>query len=168
MKLYTTLLRFALLIVMMAMALPGSDAAKAQPQSDAQIVFLHLRMKDDTLTLVKSASRPGIVKQRRLVEKPGGIYYELVSSSGKPLWQGVTADPLQQRLEYEDPDHPGQLKIKYVKLNEIEFTLRLPFKPEMRRLELYRLAPAAPNSGRPKVARKLIGSIPLMLLGGEQ
>jgi len=161
MKLYNTLLRFAFLLALMAMALPGASAVNAQPQSEAQIVFLHLRMKSDTLALVKSALRPGRVKQRRLVEKSGGIYYEVISASGKSLWQGVTDDPSQQRLEYEDPDHPGELKIKYVELNEAEFTLRIPFKPAMHRLELYRIAPAAPVSGRQKVARQLIGSVPL-------
>jgi hypothetical protein len=161
MKPYNTLLRFALLIALVAMALPGAGAANAQTRSEAQIVFLHLRMKNDTLTLVKSALRPGLVKQRRLVEKSGGIYYEVISSSGKSLWQGVTGDPSQQRLEYEDPDHPGELKTKYVKLNEVEFTLRIPFNPEMSRLELYRMAPAAIAQGRPKVLRKLIGSIPI-------
>jgi len=161
MKLSMTPLGFALLVAMVAMALPGASAANAQPKSEAQIVFLHLRMKNDTLTLVKSALRPGLVKQRRPVEKTGGIYYDVVSSSGKSLWQGVTGDPSQQRLEYEDPDHPGQLKIKYLELKVTEFTLRIPFKPEMNRLELYRMAPAAPDSGRPKVVRKLISSIPL-------
>ncbi|MDL1874332.1 hypothetical protein FBQ85_04065, partial [Cytophagia bacterium CHB2] len=92
MKPHKTLLRFALLITVVAMARSASTA-NAQPQSDAQIVFLHLRMKNDSLTLVKSALRPGRVKQRRLVEKPGGIYYEVISSSGKSLWQGATGDP---------------------------------------------------------------------------
>jgi hypothetical protein len=161
MKPDNTLLRFALLIAVVAMTLSWASAANAQPQSEAQIVFLHLRMKNDTLTLVKSALRPGLVKQRRLVEKTGDIYYEVISSSGKSLWQGVTGDPSQQRFEYEDPDHPGQLKSIHRELKEVEFTLRIPFKPEMRRLELYRMAPTAPDPGRPKVLRKLIGSIPL-------
>ena len=158
MKPHKAILRFVLLIAAVAIALP---AANAQSQSEAQIVFLHVRMKNDTLTLVKSALRPGLVKQRRLVEKAGGIYYEVLSSSGKSLSQGVTADPSQQRLEYEDPDHPGQLKSIHLELKEAEFTLRIPFKPEMHRLELYRMAPAAPASGRQKVVRQLIGSIPL-------
>lgn len=161
MKPCNTLLRFAFLTAVVVIALSGASVANAQTQSDAQIVFLHLRMKNDTLTLVKSALRPGLVKQRRLVEKPGGIYYEVISASGKSLWQCVAADPSQQRLEYEDPDHPGQLKSIHVESNEVEFTLRIPFKPEMRRLELYRMTPAAPDSYRPKVVRQLIGSIPL-------
>lgn len=161
MKLYDTLLRIAFLLALAAMGLSGGSAANAQPQSEAQIVFLHLRMKGDTLTLVKSALRPGVLKQRRPIEKPGGIYYEIVSSSGKLLWKGVAGDPSRQRLEYEDPDHPGRLKIKYVKLNEVEFTLRIPFKAGMSRLELYRLVPAETGQGQPKVLRQLLDSIPL-------
>ncbi len=142
-----------------------TSLVSAQTPDAAQIVFLKIKMKNDTLTLVQSALRPGVLKQKRGGETRGEISYELRSASGKLLWRGAMANPLLQRFEYEDPANPGQLKIKSVKLSEAEFTLRVPFKPETHRIEFYR---QEAGQGWQKVSRHVpLGSILLQLKGSE-
>jgi hypothetical protein len=163
MKLATiTLLGSALFITML-----GASMASGQSPGEAQMVFLHFRMKNDAITLVKASSCSGVVKQRRQTEKLGAIYYEAVSSTGPSLWNGVMDDPTRLRLEYEDPSQSGQMEIKQVKLKEIEFVIRLPFKPELHRVEFYRLELPASAPNKQKLQRRLISSIPLELKGGQ-
>jgi hypothetical protein len=155
-----------LFAVMPLVSLFGASQAKAQSPNAAQIVFLHCKMKNDTLTFVKSNIRPGVVKQRRGGETRGEIAYEVLSSSGELLWHGEIEDPLLQRFEYADPANPGRIKIKYVKLNEGDFTLRLPFKPEAHRIKFYRLESSA-EKDRQKFLRRPIGNIILPINGRE-
>jgi hypothetical protein len=155
-----------LFAVIFVMSLLGASQAKAQSLRTAQIVFLHCKMKNDTLTLVKSNIRPGVVKQKRGSEIRGKISYAMLSSAGKLLWRGAMEDPLLQRFEHADPANPGQIKIKYVKLNEADFTLRLPFEPEAHRIEFYRLESPAERDRR-KISRRPIGSITLPINGNE-
>jgi hypothetical protein len=153
-------LRRALLVFTMAM----TSALPAPTPSAAQIVFLHFKMKNDSITLVKENVRPGVVKQRRGSEARGEISYAMLSSSGKLLWSGTMEDPLLQRFEYEDSSNPGRLKIKFVKLKEAEFTLRMPFKPEAERIEFYRQNSPEAAQSRQKASRHVpLGSIVLQL-----
>ncbi len=150
----------------LAFILAATNALPAQTPSAAQIIFLKFKMKNDTLTLMQSAIRPGVLKQSRGSKTHSEISYEVLSSSGKLLWRGGTEDPLLQRFEYEEPANSGQIKIKYVKLNEAEFTLRMPFMPEARRIEFYR-AKSPADQDRWKILRRPIGSILLQMKGGE-
>ncbi|MGH7451129.1 MAG: hypothetical protein ACRENG_07285 [bacterium] len=143
-----------------------TNSLHAQSPSAAQIVFLHFKMKNDSITLVKSNTRPGVVKQRRGGETRGGIYYDAVSASGKSLWNGVMNDPMVQRIEFSDPADSGRIKIKYVTHKEAEFTLRMPFKPEAHRIEFYRVEPPADQNGR-KILRRPLGSILLQMNGSR-
>jgi hypothetical protein len=168
MKFEVIFLRFgAMLFAVILAILPrGASSANAQTPSAAQIVFLHFKIKNDTITLVKSNTRPGVFKQRRGGETRGGIYYEVVSASGKSLWNGAMADPLVQRIEYSDPADSGRIKIKYVTHLEAEFTLRLPFKPEAHRIEFHRVELPVDQTRR-KILRRPLGSILLQMTGGE-
>jgi hypothetical protein len=154
--------RIALLVFTLAM----TNALPAQTPAAAQIVFLHFKIKNDTITLVKSNIRPGVVKQRRGGETRGEIHYEAVSPSGKLLWNGAMEDPLVQRIEYGDPADSGRIKIKYVTHSEAYFTLRMPFKPEAHRMEFYRVELPVDQNQR-KILRQPIGSIILQMKGGE-
>jgi hypothetical protein len=153
----------ALLVFILA----STSSLPAQTPSAAQIVFLKFKMKNDTLTLVQSAIRPGVLKQKRGSATRGEISYEVLSASGKLLWRGAMADPLLQRFEYEDPAMPSRIKIKSVKLSEAEFTLRVPFNPEAHHIDFYRQNSPEANQGRQKASRQSLGSILLQLKGGE-
>jgi hypothetical protein len=104
-----------------------------------QILFLHLKIQGDAITCLDSSVRPGRLKTPVATERKGSIYLELVSTNGAAVWSEVIADPAVRRLEYEDPAHPGTLKIKEVNLTETEFTVRVPFRRDETKLRVHRL-----------------------------
>ena len=134
----------------------------AQSNSAPQILFLHLRVKNQAVSLMGSVTRPGVLKPPRDAA-PGDLHYELSSASSKPLWKAAVADPTILRLEYEDPPGSGNLKRKTVVLNETEFTVRVPVVPEARRVDFYKLEPAgAPNAkGERAMTRRALGNLSL-------
>jgi hypothetical protein len=147
----------------------GVSELCAQPKDVDQILFLHLRMKDGTLTLVRSATVAGVLKSRRSADKKAPFQLEVETAEGASLWGEKMTDPSVRRYEYEDPDNPGVIKSKVVQLNEVEFTVRVPFKKEARRLSFYRVSqPAekgktliAPDAKSSKPAKELIARIDL-------
>jgi hypothetical protein len=147
----------------------GVSELCAQPKELDQILFLHLRMKGGTLTLVKSATVPGVLKSRRSADKKAPLQLEVETAEGASLWSDTMNDPSVRRYEYEDPDNPGVIKSKVVRLNEVEFTVRVPLKKEARRLSFYRVSPPAekgktliaPDAKSSKPAKELIARIDL-------
>lgn len=146
----------------------GADA-----NNDARIVFLRVRLKADAITLVKATTQPGTLKAPRSPGTKREIQFDLVSNSGAALWSGAMDDPSIERLEYEDPDHPGQIKVKEIKRSEVEFTVRVPWKKEARQVAFYRrgsanqkeikqnTSPAAAEKSRPDAGKKLLGTVVL-------
>jgi hypothetical protein len=55
----------------------GVTGLRAQPKEPDQILFLHLRMKDGALTLVKSSTVPGVLKSRRSADKKAPLQLEV-------------------------------------------------------------------------------------------
>jgi len=136
--------------------------APAQSNSAPQILFLHLRITNEVVSLVSSVARPGVLKAPR--EAAGDdLRYELLSASRKSLWKAGVADPTIRRLEYEEPPGSGNLKHKTLVLKEAEFTIRVPVLAEARRIDFYRLEPSgAPDAeGRRAVTRRSLGSLTL-------
>ena len=140
-----------------------SPSLNAQVVQDQQILFLHLRLTNGVVHLVASTAVPGHLKPAVTTEKPGDLYLELISTNRLSVWTGVVSDPLVHRYEYEDPDHPGQLKAKVVKLDQAEFTVRVPGRKEANQLNIYRLEPPATQSGMAasRPSRTLLGTIEL-------
>lgn len=93
------------------------------------IIFLHLRLADNRITAVKQSRSPGTLKERRGNDRARAIRVDLLSPTGDPLWNTTVADPRFRRLEYEDPDHPGQIKVREVVLTNAEFVVRVPAHP---------------------------------------
>jgi hypothetical protein len=126
-----------------------------------QILFLHLRLKDGVVTLVRSSVKPGRLKTPIASDRKGEIHLELTATNGLSLWSDVMADPTVQRLEYEDPEHPGALKLKEVKVTEAEFIVRVPFHKDAKQLELQRLDRPAnrAEAGAPGTKKKLLGTV---------
>ena len=147
----------SILWVVTIVGLISLDANIAYAQQ--KILFLHLRMQDDTIKLVGSNVRSGISKQARDLETITGIEYEFRSSSGLLLWNGVLEDPSIRRYEFEDSMKSGQITTKEVRLKDVEFTLRVPFKKGMSHVEFYRRGFEKSSSGMHKNTRKLIGAI---------
>jgi hypothetical protein len=130
---------------------------------DEQILFLHLTLSNGVVHLVDSTAVPGHLKPAVTTEKQGDLYLELISTNSLPVWSDVVSDPLVHRYEYEGPDHPGQLKVKEVKLDQAEFTVRVPGRTEVRQLNIYRLDQPAAQSGMAasRPTRTLLGTIKL-------
>ena len=147
----------------LVLLLGSSSKLNAQEARDQQILFLHLRLTNGVVHLVASTAVPGRLKPAVTTEKPGDLYLELISTNRISVWTGVVSDPLVHRYEYEDPDHPRQLKAKVVKLDQAEFTVRVPGRKEANQLNIYRLEPPATQSGMAasRQARTLLGTIQL-------
>jgi hypothetical protein len=126
-----------------------------------QIVFLHLKLKDGAITLLRSSVMPGRLKLPIGSDRKGEIQLELTAMDGSSLWSEVMSDPTLQRFEYEDPAHPGTLKIKEIKVAEAEFTVRVPHHVDARQLKIHRLGtPATATEVRTvRTARKLLGTV---------
>jgi hypothetical protein len=126
-----------------------------------KILFFHLKLKDQVVTLVDSTVRPGRLKAVSVPEKRGIVYLELTSTNGTALWSDVMADPTVQRFEYEDPDQPGSIKAKEVITKETEFTVRVPFHKGAEQLKLFLLDKPANRveAAVSRPARKALGTV---------
>jgi hypothetical protein len=123
------------------------------------MLFLHLKLNAQGLSLVKSTFRPGVLKP---TVNPEGrdLLCEVFSEKGEKLWKRALDDPRVQRVEYEDPPGSGRLKRKEIRREEAEFTLRVPVFSQAQRLDLYSLQPPpAGQKGESSRAKKLCGSI---------
>jgi len=128
-----------------------------------RILFLHLKITNNVISLMESTAATGHLKPTITAEKQGDLYLELTSTNSLPVWTQVVPDPLSRRYEYEDPDRPGQLKVKEVKLDQAEFTVRVPDQKEARQLNIYRLDPPAARSASAALnqTRTLLGTFEL-------
>ena len=134
---------------------------RAQTNSTPQILFLHLKLTNQTVTLVDSVTRPGVLKPPRDAAVDD-LHYELFSASSASLWKAAVANPSILHLEYEEPPGSGQLKRKTVVLDEAEFTARVPLVPEAKQIEFYRLEPSVPNAkGERALTRRSLGTLRL-------
>jgi len=130
----------------------------AQTNAGGQILFLHLKVKDQIITLLDSAAVPGTLKPPRELNE--GLEYRLVSSTGEFLWKGGIDDPRVRRVEYDDPAQPGKLQVKFIRSDEAEFTVRVPVVSSAERVEFDVIEPAVSGTnGSPSTIRKKLGSV---------
>jgi hypothetical protein len=151
--------RWLALLALLSLPAPSLRAAE-EPASG--ILFARLRVKDGTFSLVSVANVPGVLKARRGPAVPRDFQVVLEDVDGKELWMEPVDDPTVQRIEYEDPAHPGKLQVKEIRRTEAEFTVRLPAKAGRRQLAIYRMSeapatavpgPQTPTRIRERVAR---------------
>lgn len=131
-----------------------------------KILFLRLQMQNDSITIVQSNIRAGVLKPVRDTGKAGGIEYQCRSSLGSLLSDGVIDDPSIRRYEFEDPAQPGKLRFKVAKLKDVRFTLRIPFKEEISHIEFYRIGSAGTNSRLQNGVKAFLGSVEIHPEGG--
>jgi hypothetical protein len=117
------------------------------------IVFLQFRMDKDGVSLIEASVVPGSIKERRAGASPKAVYYEVESRDGSVIVDGSFDDPLVRRIEYEDPDSPGELKSEVIELAEARFVLRLNHSPDIESISFYRL------HGGDKSSRKLLSRV---------
>jgi hypothetical protein len=141
--------------------LAASTPAQAQTNTTPGILFLHLKVTNQVVSLVEANLRSGVLKPGPEADGTA-LCCELVSEAGTPLWKGSIADPTVRHLEYEDPANPGHLQHKIVRVDEAEFTLRVPALPEARRIDFFKLPPGSAGAAGPQaLPRTSWGSITL-------
>lgn len=131
------------------------------------IVFLHLRLKDNTISLLEYNVRPGTLKKSRLVNNHAGISFEVLSGNNSTLFVNTVNDPSVQHYEYEDPNSSQRLIRKEVIQNDVEFFLRVPYNNDMRRIRFYRTVPLPAQSKSQRLNKVLLGTIELHLQGKQ-
>ena len=147
---------------LLALLLVCVCATTAQPDQ-ARFFFLTFRLKAGALTLVKARVMPGTLKPQRDGTQPDALRFVLEQAADESLWSRRLDDPSVQRLEYEDPDHPGQIKSKTVQLDDVEFIVRAPYHPNARQVVIYREHVEIPVDGAKAAppVRQLLARLPL-------
>lgn len=140
-------------------ALPAAEAA------EPGILFLQLRLKDGTFSLVSATNVPGMLKAPRGAKPAKEFQLVVEVAEGKPVWTEEIADPSVERLEYEDPAKPGGIQVKEVRRAEVEFTVRVPAGSGQRTLAIYRRPASGTNVVQNAVpSRELVSRIELPIL----
>ncbi len=131
------------------------------------IVFLHLHLKDNTISLLESNVRPGTLKESRAVHHKAGLSFEVLSDNNSTLFVNTVNDPSVQHYEYEDPNSSQRLINKEVLQNDVEFFLRVPYIKEMRRIRFYRTTLLSDQAKSQRLNKVLLGIIELHLQGNQ-
>ena len=129
------------------------------------ILFLHLKLQDNRVSLVKQSAAPGVLKARRGEARGGGLEMELRSMEGQTLWKAVISDPGVRRLEFEDPEVPGRIRNKDIIVTNAEFTVRVPAHPQGGSVSFARRT--GRNRQNKMFAREELGEIRLQPVGPQ-
>jgi hypothetical protein len=111
---------------------------------------------------------PVTVKEQILEENknPTGYSYELLNDEKRVELRSNMPDPLLTFLEYEDPEHPGQLKGQYVEHAEIVFSVIVPATVDTRFVHFTRPAKGYKMVSADKQRREDLGLFDLKAKGG--
>lgn len=128
-----------------------------------KILFLHLKADVTGITMVDHILAEGHLKKSKLPTRSYGLAFQVIDRSEENQFAAIVENPLLKKYEYEDPDRPGELKMKLVYLDEAEFWIRIPLSENMDRVE-FRLEDnrLSPTLARPD--QRLTGSIDLTFL----
>lgn len=118
---------------------PVSVNADDSP-SASKIAFLRLLADSTGFRLVDATIVNGSLKSPRGESIRKEYSYELVGIDSTVLFKGTFENPLNNRYEYEDPEHPGQFLSKTVELTRTEITIRVPFSTDIQELNIKRMA----------------------------
>lgn len=141
-------------------AATGQEATEKGEEDEHWILFLFLRMRNDTVELISSCRSPGVLKAARNGKKVGPIDYDMVTALGETILSENMEDPLIERTEYSVAENAGALQKTNFKLNEVEFTLRVPWKKEACQLRFYRRQLIESPAGQ-QVDRRPLSSLTL-------
>ena len=157
------------LTVFLFVACVLSSVVSAQPNGRtnerARILFLHLKMSRGAVSYLGSSVRQGTLKISRNGQGGAEIDCAVISTKGEVVFSDALQDPSIRRYEYEDPLNPGRLMSRQVILDDVEFTVRIPYSDDIRRVEFYRGRAQRGGTSLLKSPRDLIGTV---LLGEER
>lgn len=138
----------------------GLQATGKEAEDEHWILFLLLRMRNDTVELISSSRSPGVLKAARKGQKVGPIDYDVVTATGESIWSDNIEDPLIERMEFPPAENTVELPKTYFKRSEVEFTLRVPWKREACQLQFYRRQLIESPAGQ-RVDRRPLSSLTL-------
>lgn len=108
-----------------------------------QFLFLTLRVKDGVVTLDQAKVVKGALKPQADSRDAERLQLSLEHADGRVAWNLEIDDPSVQRYEYEDPEHPGQLKSKLVRVDDVQFIVRTPLQVGVCRIAIHRIRKGA-------------------------
>lgn len=133
--------------------------------TEDKIVFLKFRIDSNSIVLTKTTLADGKLKNSRNNISNKEIYFEVVSKDSRLLSSGNIENPLVKKLEYENPDKPGELLHKIVNLESAEFTVRINYNNQIDRINFYR-AQYDKDLKTIRNSENLIGSVSLTSITG--
>ena len=136
-----------------------NDTNNSSINNESKILFLTLHINNNNISLIDSKVYSGYLKKPRIESVSIGLYYEVISSDNKIVETGFSENPLIKHFEYEDPDRPGQIVHKIVKLQSTDFMLRIRYNENINHIKYYF------QNSTDKSDRKFIGLIELNLNG---
>ncbi|MEW5700776.1 MAG: hypothetical protein AB1792_00915 [Candidatus Zixiibacteriota bacterium] len=148
-----------LLMLAVAAVLVCSSLAWAEKGGGKGIAFLTMLLAPDHVRLLDWTVVEGDLRPSRAKSAHGEWEYETTTASGEVIWKGNLSDPLRRRLEYEDPDHPGQIKAKFVTVDSARAVIRVPADSAASRIAVYRIERTTGADGKTVRVRRLIGSV---------
>jgi hypothetical protein len=114
-----------------------SGVCRAEGDTSSRMVFLRLSLDVEGVRLLDAAVHQGVLKEPRSMPHP--LVYRLLSDSGELLHTGTLPDPRVRRIE-SFPRQPGPARIPILRTESAEFSLRIPFHPGARRIEIFERA----------------------------
>ncbi len=106
----------------------------------AEIIFLNLVWKKGDIVLEDYVIRAGRAKPNKPLRiRQDAVVYESFSERNTKIGDGLFPNPSIERLEYSDPEKPEQIKVVLTKRDTTTFTLRLPYTPDLARVDFFML-----------------------------
>lgn len=123
--------------------------AVAGPTNDVpRMLFLRVQLREPAPLLRDWSVRPGHVKPRVAAED-AALRVEVQDATGRVLWQTAMPDPRLRRIEAHDPAGPERAAAQRVRIEQPEFTVRVPLLPEARWVEFF-VEDTASDTGGPR------------------
>jgi hypothetical protein len=138
------------------LAVCGTSLLFAQ-ESSPKILFLHLKLESNQVSLVTTSVASGTLK--KFSGQGPSLELEVVTSAGQVLWSNTVANPSIRHLEFEDPDHPGEISSKEVQVTNAEFTVRVPVFQNAHHVNFYQSHASAGTTAQ--AANPSVASLPL-------
>lgn len=103
-----------------------------------RMVFVELQFADGRITATRATGAGGRAKPGAIQSGIGFLQYEVFSPSGELTLTGSVPDPLHRRLEYEDEQRPGGIRVTVVDHETGSLQLRIPGEANAARLTFFR------------------------------
>ena len=150
----------ALLLVFLA-SHGAAFAAESRTNDGPGMLFLNLKVQaDQSVKLLSSVARPGVLKPSANADSFSGIHYDLLDKGGKSLWHAAIPDPTHRVLEHLDRSESRKLVQSRVEMPNAEFMVRVPALSNAVRVAFYRWSKTATNEALAKIH---LGEVPLPL-----